>query len=88
MTENQFLCAMFAEGLIEREDVPLSCWHKPRKPKPPSLLRAIKLAKTKGMVLTVDPSGSMTFKTSSEFDDDVTKSGANGANANEWDRIQ
>jgi hypothetical protein len=65
MTENEKLCAMFADGLIEREEVPPSCWRRPRKhrkPKPLSLAIAIKKAKAKGMDLTVEPSGSMTFK--------------------------
>lgn len=60
-TEKQ-LCAMFADGLIERHGVPPSCWHKQRKPKPLSLAIAIRKAKTKGMDLTVAPDGSMTFK--------------------------
>jgi len=67
MTENEKLCAMFADGLIEREDVPSSCWHKPRKhrrPKPPSLDRAIKKAKAEGMDVTFAPDGAVTFKKS------------------------
>jgi hypothetical protein len=69
MTKNEkLLCAMFADGLIEREDVPPECWHKPRKhrkPKPPSLDRAIKKAKAEGMDVTFTPDGAVTFKASS-----------------------
>jgi hypothetical protein len=77
MIENEKLCAMYADGLIEREDVPDSCWRKPRryKPKTPSLARAIKKAKAEGMVLTVEPSGAMTFKSI----DKVTDHQGNGA---------
>jgi hypothetical protein len=67
MTENEKLCAMYADGLIEREDVPPELWHRPRKhrkPRPPSLAIALKQAKAKGMDLTVAPDGSMMFKKS------------------------
>ena len=78
MTENEkLLCAMFAGGLIEREDVPPSCWHRPRKPKPLSLAIAIRQAKKKGMDLTVAPDGSMTFKNVGS--DNVTTLQGNGA---------
>jgi hypothetical protein len=65
MTKNEKLFAMFIDGLIEREEVPPSCWRKPRKhrkPKPPSLASAIKKAKAEGMDVTIAPDGSMTFK--------------------------
>jgi hypothetical protein len=85
MTENEKLCAMYAEGLIEREDVPPSCWHKPRKrkPKTPSLVSAIRKAKAEGMVLTVEPSGAMTFKSI----DKVTDHQGNGAILNADDEL-
>ena len=78
MTENETLCAMFADGLIEREDVPPECWHKRRKhkPRPPSWKEAVKQAKAKGMDLTVvGPDGSsMTFK--NVGGDNITTDGA------------
>jgi len=78
MTENEKqLCAMFADGLIEREDVPPECWHRPRKRRPLSLTIAFKKAKAKGMDLTVAPDGSMTFKNVGS--DNVTTLQGNGA---------
>jgi hypothetical protein len=66
MTENEKICAMFYEGLIEREDVPPSCWHKRkrRKPKVPSWKAAVKEANALGkdVIMTRAPDGTVTFE--------------------------
>ena len=78
---------MYADGLIEREDVPVSCWHKPRKhkPKPPSLANALKQAKAKGMDVIIAPDGSMTFK--NVGGNNITTLQGNGAAVNPWDEV-
>ena len=86
MTENQKLIGMLNDGLIEVEDLPPGFLHRPRKhrkPRPPSLAVALNRAKAKGMVLTVEPSGAMTFK---NIDKAIDHQG-NGAATNEWDEV-
>lgn len=64
MIENQILCAMYDEGLLERADIPPELWHKrrKRKPRPPTLGVALRKAKAKGWDVTIASDGSVTFK--------------------------